>query len=369
MEKVIIYGISNIELRRSAEHFLDGDRFEIIGYSDTYYPFDWIDGGEFIQPGKIMQTEYDYIIVANTSSFDIIKKSLVDMGVPEDKIVPTSILLWGSPVKSNEDVCKRVDYYNRLKEQRDAIVCGLSYSWRGIIYDELGLSTYNLSASGLDMYYNLRLIEKCNPNVINGCKYCFLVFPYYYFNYDMSRSLGQYTSGQIMQIMGLKDWHNANKTKGSIEYINMFRLFGRKIMSYYNIAKPEYINRSYKKIGAGGTLDRIWHGRYENTYEENEKIFNQLIETLNNKQIILVIPPVLYDYLGIESRRAFADKKEQFYSALNSYKDCITIWDYATEYGSEKLFDSLDHLNYQGAKVFTRDLKKRVDILRKQNVR
>lgn len=52
MKKVILYGVTCVELRRNAEAFLD-DEFEIAGYSDTYYTKDVLDGKPFFPPEEL----------------------------------------------------------------------------------------------------------------------------------------------------------------------------------------------------------------------------------------------------------------------------------------------------------------------------
>lgn len=43
MKKIILYGVTSVELRRNIEFLLDRD-WEIVGYSDTHYREDVLDG-------------------------------------------------------------------------------------------------------------------------------------------------------------------------------------------------------------------------------------------------------------------------------------------------------------------------------------
>lgn len=52
MNKIIIYGLYSVELRRKVEHFLSDD-FEIIGYSDTYLKTDILDNKKYIYIDRI----------------------------------------------------------------------------------------------------------------------------------------------------------------------------------------------------------------------------------------------------------------------------------------------------------------------------
>ena len=76
-----------------------------------------------------------------------------------------------------------------------------------------------------------------------------LVFPYYYFNYDMSRSIYQFETGQILALHGFDDWHNAVNTSESKikDYLNCFELFGQKFWELHIWKK--YCAKNISKFG------------------------------------------------------------------------------------------------------------------------
>ena len=47
VKRLILYGVRHVELRRNVEYFLDNS-YEIVGYSDSYYTTDVLDGKRFI---------------------------------------------------------------------------------------------------------------------------------------------------------------------------------------------------------------------------------------------------------------------------------------------------------------------------------
>ena len=62
-----------------------------------------------------------------------------------------------------------------------------------------------------------------------------MVFPHYYLNYDMSKSIYQFSFGQIFVCRGFRDRHNAKASFKNInEYLISEELFGKKLGEYMN---------------------------------------------------------------------------------------------------------------------------------------
>lgn len=59
VKKVILYGVGSVELRRDAEYFMD-DEYEIVGYSDSHYSYDSLDGAAFYPPEALCHQPVDY---------------------------------------------------------------------------------------------------------------------------------------------------------------------------------------------------------------------------------------------------------------------------------------------------------------------
>ena len=131
MKKVILYGVCQVELRRDIEYFLD-DGYEIIGYSDTYYTSDVLDGKRFIPPEQLPDMEFDYIILLSFKENVLtdMRSSLIDQGVLPEKIIwPTMFLHQGKEKKMQVDLIGDIEAQYQGEE---GLIFGLSYSLRGI---------------------------------------------------------------------------------------------------------------------------------------------------------------------------------------------------------------------------------------------
>ena len=98
VKQIILYGVRHVELRRDIELFLD-DGYEIIGYSDTWYTSDVLDGKRFIPLEQLRAVEFDYIIPLSFKEAVLadMESGLEKQGVSPEKIVrPTMFLHQGA---------------------------------------------------------------------------------------------------------------------------------------------------------------------------------------------------------------------------------------------------------------------------------
>lgn len=88
----------------------------------------------------------------------------------------------------------------------------------------------DFSRHGLDLYYNYKFLEHLLGMKNSKSMDIFLmVFPHYYLNYDMSKSIYQFSFGQIFACRGFRDWHNAKASlnKNINEYLISKEMFGK----------------------------------------------------------------------------------------------------------------------------------------------
>lgn len=227
MKKVIVYGVNNIELRRKMETFID-EKYCIIGYSDTYFPKDILDNKTFYKREELASVNCDYIILCinHLETCKMVREQLIELGVDCKKIVIPYLFLERNYIYQ-KDLIKHVE--EKLTEDVEAIIFGLSYSLRGIDKELLKVKTFDFSWHGLDLYYNYKLFAYALERglITSQVNTAILVFPYYYFNHDMSRERYQYDIGQVFSVSQLDDWHNAEKVHGinSSEYIAGYHIF------------------------------------------------------------------------------------------------------------------------------------------------
>lgn len=228
MKKIICYGIGNALMRRKLNILLSS-KYEIIGYTDTFFKEDFLQGEKYIAPEHIGKYEYDYVVILaeKESSQMAIKENLRNLGVSEEKMI-IPIYLYQDNLCFVPDLVKikKAELDNRV----DGVICGLSYSLYGIDEKKLHGSWVNFSWHSMDLYYNSRFLKMALPKAeVSRVLFC---IPYYYFNYDISLAESQYKSGQIYACRGFNDWHNAaNASAGVKNYLVNEEFFGDKLWS------------------------------------------------------------------------------------------------------------------------------------------
>lgn len=359
MKKIIIYGVTNIKLRKEIEYYLS-EEYKVVGYSDTYYNEDVIEQKRYVYPDNISTEEVDYIVLAvEDASIQItIANYLETLGVKRSKIVTPVILLEKqfanySYLKNDVSVCCKKDFRG--------VIFGLSYSRKGIIKSKLVKETYDFSRDGLDLYYNMQIYKYAlQKGGFVRANYALCVFPYYYFDYDMSRSLEQYRSGQIFAVQGLNDWHNYSKCVGASNYVTNFNLFGKKYAEFYESRNYQPLTKDIIGEKDVVRLSNIWRCEHEETVAENMKLLKEFITLLKSRgmQIVIIVPPMYLENCSKEDKNAVEKKKEKFYKYIEGLTidnaDSLMVKDYTELYKDKReYFYNPDHLNYNGSEEFT----------------
>ena len=235
MKEILICGLRDIETLCAVENFLDDD-YKIVGYADITAGnnyLTWNGGGRqpFHTLRDIKGMSFDYAVFPffdNTQLNDLAVR-FRKCGCNQNIIVPV-ILRPYSPEKHCRDMISAI---NDADEDYFGIFSGLSYSLSGIDNERLNRKFFNISWGGRDMYYNLKLLEYAfKIGKLSNVKVAFLVFPYYYFDYDQSRSYAQYESGQMFGVHELNDFHNTDKIEDKRyevqNYIMNYRMMNGK---------------------------------------------------------------------------------------------------------------------------------------------
>ena len=350
--KVLIYGVFSIEVRRKIENFLCDD-CSIIGYSDSFLKKDVLDNKNFINPGEIKNSGADYIVLSvnDYKTAISIKTNLVKTGIDPSSIIIPRLLM-------DSSFCYQKDLVNEIDEtdlsKKSVLIFGLSYSLRGIIKDLLCVDSFDYSWHGLDLYYNLKLLEySSNVHLLNN-KLAILCFPYYYFNYDMSAAQYQYDSGQILSISRLDDYHNADYQNTNVKnHIVSFQLFSDRFMKYYNARENCFVFNKIDQATKREQPTHVWSKMHIETIEENKVLFGLFIKKLkkisNTERIIVVVPPFFLN--GIKYLHDIYKMRELFYDIIGKYD--IPVYDYIDICDDPCMFSDATHLNYRGAMMFT----------------
>lgn len=250
MKKIILYGVTSVELRRNIEFFLDKG-CKIIGYSDTHYREDVLDGKPFFAPEELRHREFDCVIPLSfqTEVLEIMCQHLLAHGVPREKIVYPVVFLHRNAEKCQLDLIADIQEHDH---QEEGLIFGLSYSLRGICTDKLTSRYYDCSWSSLDLYYNIRLFQyMVKHELLTTVRSVLLCFPYYYFDYDMSRFLHLYENGHIFAVRQLDDWHHFREVPGAADYVENYRMFGQKLSEFYHFRRFGFQSQGVYRGGGG----------------------------------------------------------------------------------------------------------------------
>lgn len=370
MNKVVICGLRDIETLRAVEHFLD-DSYQIVGYSDIYLPIvNSYKTGKIYSLDQLKTLSFDYIVLASFNNAYLLEviRALNMFGYSKNIIVPY-ILRPDSPEKHQEDKVRKI---NCSHEKFFGIILGLSYSLSGIDKQSLSQKFFDFSWRGQDMYYNFQLLKySFSIGKFADVKQALLVFPYYYFDYDQSRSYAQYESGQIFGVHALNDWHNFHKIKENYgmvtNYIINCQMFGKKLAAYYSYEDIAKNYSVYQGEYKAGKLPKGFFRDFPETEIENRLVFKSLIKTLLYRQIIpiLVIPPLFIEALNNESYTRLEVIKNKFYSivrtAINELGVNLQVYDFSRIFPNERpLFRDVEHLNSNSAVVFADVINKQI---------
>lgn len=348
MKRVVVYGIYGIELRRKIEHFMD-DNYEIIGYMDSFLKTDILDGKKYYDISDINSANIDYIVLAiqNRYAINNVSCKLIEAGIAKEKIIIPEPLI-NSNYMWQKDLVQTAD---GVDEDTKIIIFGLSYSLRGIIKERLCKNAYDFSWHGLDLYYNYQLYQKAkskmNPEI------AMFVFTYDYFNFDMSLSKWQYTTGQIMSISNLDDFHNGINISEFSSYIVAIKMFAKKYMQYYNCKENIYVNSTIDD-NTTYELGHTWLSQHSDTLNENIELFKEFVLELRKtiERVIVVVPPYLLS--NVSNVEVMSEEKGIFYGVMKELG--IEVVDCLDSIKDKELYADVTHLNYKGAQMFTKML-------------
>lgn len=362
MKEIVIYGIYYLELRRKIESFLN-DEYRIVGYMDTYLSEDIVDGMEYIPIDKISAINPDYIVVCvrNTQAFEDIKQLLINVGGIEENRIINPIFL-KSEKYMQKDLVRHIEH--KLGYDTQILIFGLSYSLRGIVKNKLKYKAFDFSWHGLNLYYNYKLLLYARESQrFNRTKYSVCVFPYWYFNYDMSKSKYQYETAQILAVHRLQDYHNRDSVNGINDYEINEKLFASKFLDYYRPTENIYLYNSI--CSDKEDLPRIWTDEHHDTICENRKIYKKFIDELLSfsERVVLIIPPV---YVGNINNIGIIEKMKSYFADIIGYANGrVVVLDLFSDerYQDASLFANATHLNYRGALTFTQHINDIINLL------
>ncbi len=346
MEKIIICGneIQSQEIKRR----LAFEDFEIVTLDLSKEPLP-----------DIFSKSDAVFIAADNSQEEILKStSMVNCDI---EIINYSCFRKSSLENPVESMTKELPY--------TGLIIGMSHAQCAIKPEKLRDQVYcNCAAPSMDMFCHLKYLSYLSelyPNKLKNMKRIILEFPYYIFNYDLSK-FGAFVYTKLNYFELIDDYHHFGECaidKNKITEFKRFKKYFRpENISPISAVKNNLIRKSaklvLKKWRIATKKDKVWQAIYHSTIDENQKLWQELLVLLekvspNAKITVLIMPfnPVF----RVFHRREIKVMKKIFMLSLGTGKfeiidhfDCLHRDDY---------FDDHCHLNKKGASKYIKILQ------------
>lgn len=312
-----------------------------------------------ISPDYINSFESDYIFIASQyyeEIIDILKKNNVDLSkvINLKKDFLDSILY-----ELDLDLC--FQQFSDQAQQIELLATGLSYVRDGLNLSVLHRKGFNFAFSSQDLYCDYLIVKEIfNDYELKNLKYLLIGLAYYSFDYDLSKSINSYL---------VPRYYKLAKSNGYYHFENDYLQF-RKVVKPL-IKKPEstinekLLNRNLyfqklseiEKINGKSTALRHSKKNYPDTVRQNKYYLSEMLKLAKQKNVkpIIVVFPTSEYYHNYISK----DMELKFYNIIYELKEDnnFIIFDYFrnSNFENDDFYDA-SHLNYNGAKKFTKIL-------------
>lgn len=336
MIRIIIVGLS--DYRKEIKENI-ADNIEIVAYCDIEEKrkeYTFFDYKPYVEIEKISRLSYDYFIVAYANSNDIRKaiEDLVSFGARKANVIAyanyrTSLCINPISVFAKTDI----DF--------DVLLFGMSHSQCSIQTQLFNERIYKFASPSMDMFCHYKilkvLIEKYTHKLETVSTYIF-EFPYYIFNFDLSR-FKSFVANRLYYFYMLSDYHHFGENDDDKYVIENFESFvkifdkdssaikysynkelGNVERGFWNTIKKYYRNiRRIMQICKN--REDVWYKNYVNTQKENleywEKIKQIIKENNPAAEIRILVCPFDKLFRRIH-RKAISEKRDQFYKAIGN---------------------------------------------------
>lgn len=315
------------------------------------------EGAYIICPDRIVEFEYDYIVIASQYCDDIYTQ-LINLGVSKEKILK----MWNLNLSMFSDYSYKIDRFIS-KSNVEVLVTGLSYTYYGIDENKFIKNTFDFSNSGQDLFYDFKTIKYLNENYadkIKSIKYAIIGLSYYSFQYDMS--LSSYSKDRVLNYYNiLKEGHNFKDVQNYIIEFNINKniadkVFKKNIRGHYefNYEESNLKENDNKHIQGKEQAEKDCKKNYPATVQENTYIFEEYLKLLqqnNIKPIVVVFPASKY-YIKYFSPKIEKEFNDIINESSKKYK--FQYFDYfRSDRFDDNDFYDVSHLNLVGAKKIT----------------
>lgn len=377
--RILIYGNSNtIPI---AEKLLDGNKsmvINIINTTDIYSNKNRLTDAFYQAINVIRDSLFDYILIMD-DKIELLNVMLKNNLIEQEAIINYYNHYLVLADYTSYSYLKKFFLFSKENRNYDGIITGLSYAEKGIDHNVLDHSFFNFAASGQDLYYDFEILKYCLDfqDFRETVKYCIIGLSYYSFEYDLTLSRSSIVTERYLPNLGkCHHYKNINEYKrntqivekifvnGYVEYIyNIFKNVNDNI--YNNHMNQEFDSSvlSFNEVNEQIKLVKTdYNKNYPKTIQENILILNEFIDKLKANKIkpIIVVLPVSKFYAEYTP----IDKIELFNSIIKDiiqennvqFIDCYDNHNFPDSY-----FHDSSHLNYKGAKEFSKLLNSLID--------
>lgn len=353
-------------------------------------------GESFAKEKFLVKADYILLALQEDSLIALVTQRMKHLMVPDEKILIYKYYENNIYDKSLIDV----DYYLHSAEQYEGIIIGMSHTKNGIRTECFENKLLKLGVPSIDLYYMKKLIEiLAATKRLSHCSYIIIEFPYYFFNWDISKADRKgYERYSLMHYFD--EYHHFTDTEALREYVHKMQIMNtimkEKLLTYcsldegdclaaqrdktseshhcimFNIIKAFYHcmileskeRRSWKRQACEREYG-IWQNVHGKTINENKKIWEDIVnlikkETTSAKIFIAVFPHNPY---FISCHSYFVRRMRHIFYKIIEENGGVTVIDHFT-YFKGRPFYFLDecHLNDFGAYIYStylrRELKK-----------
>lgn len=290
------------------------------------------------------------------------ENALLSVGVSVDKIINFSRFA----KTTLENPIDKMNY----GVQYTGLILGMSHSQCAIDPEKLTNRLYcNMAAPSMDMFchYNyIKLLSEMYPDKLATMENIIIELPYYIFNYDLSR-FGTFVHTKLNYFEVLGNYHHFGETAEQKNRIAEFRRFIKMFKTVESAQKPcckrnpirNMAKKLVNKYRVATNRDKVWRVVYQDTVQENQRLWLDLLELLekvcpNGDITVLVMP--FNPIFRLCHRKAIKEMKALFMNSLGQGN--FRIVDHFTKIKKDWYFDDHCHLNKSGAAEYTRILQK-----------
>lgn len=350
------------------ENVLDNTKVEIIAYVDNDKS-KWDEKRnnlEIINPNKIKDYNYDYIIIGSQFNEEIYNQ-LLSLEINKNIILQYSYFLDNCRNYIKEEInglISNSDYVPKV------VTTGISYAFLGFIEKIFCKKVIKLAYGSQDLFFDYHIVKfilEEYPDKASAFEHAIIGLCYYSFEYDMSLSA---MKGKIVLYYDvLKKSHHFKDIERVYEDYQINNEIADEILrkcadgNYdFKWDVPKLTNYENKEIMGKRQAEIDCNKNYPQTVKENIQIFKdylQLLKDHNIRPIVVVYPATKY-YTGHFSKRI----EDEFHSIINEVRkqyDFQYIDYFRSDLFNDDDFVDVSHLNCEGAKKFTEILNDEID--------